>query len=206
MSIQFYQAPFSSATPVATALEELQVPHEAITFDLQKDDHKQPDYLQVNPNGTVPTLVVDGTPLFESLAILLWLGERYGVERGLWPSADSPDRLSALSWTTWTYATVGPVIVRHVLATSERAPTHLHSPAYAARAKLESDKWMGVLEKQLAKQPFLLGAEYTLVDLVVANTVQYATACGLPPTNFPSIAPWLAGCLKRPAMRAALGG
>ena len=41
-------------------------------------------------NGKVPTLVVDGTPMFEALAIIQWLGDRYGVQQGLWPAANSP--------------------------------------------------------------------------------------------------------------------
>ncbi|MFZ4380662.1 MAG: glutathione S-transferase family protein, partial [Sandarakinorhabdus sp.] len=45
-----------------------------------------PDYLALNPNGKVPTLTVDGAPMFEALAIQLWLGHTYGVERGLWPA------------------------------------------------------------------------------------------------------------------------
>lgn len=205
MTITFYQAPFSSAIPVAAALAELQVPHESVTFDLQKEEHKNSEYLQLNPNGTVPTLVVDGQPLFESLAILQWLGDRYGVERSLWPKFDSPERLPALSWTTWAYATLGPLLVRYTLATSERAPVELHSTTAASHAKEGTRKCWQVLEDQLTDREYLLGNEYSLVDLVVANTVQYATVCGLAPTKFPKVTRWLATCLERPAMKPHWG-
>src|SRR6187549_3676485 len=51
MSITFYTAPFSSASPVACALTELKVPHERVTFDLTKSNHKTPEFLALNPNG-----------------------------------------------------------------------------------------------------------------------------------------------------------
>ena len=60
-------------------------------------EQKSPAYLAINPHGVVPTLVVDGTPLYEALAILQWLGDEHGVQRGLWPAAGTPQRLTALS-------------------------------------------------------------------------------------------------------------
>lgn len=95
MSIVFYTATWSSAAPVAYALAELGVPHEQVTLDLEAGDQRKPEFLALNPNGKVPTLVVDGTPMFEGLAIVLWLGDRYGVERGQWPHADAPARFEA---------------------------------------------------------------------------------------------------------------
>jgi len=90
MSITFYAAPQSSASPVSCALRELGVPHERVNLNLAAGDQRKPEYLALNPNGKVPLLVVDGTPLFEALAILQWLGDTYGVDKGLWPAAGSP--------------------------------------------------------------------------------------------------------------------
>ena len=72
----------------------------------------RPDFLALNPNGKVPTLTVDGAPMFEALAIQLWLGETYGVERGLWPAPGTPERLQALSWCAWAYVSYGAVLTR----------------------------------------------------------------------------------------------
>ena len=86
MSLTFYYTPMSSATRVHWALEELGVPYEKVKMDLAAGDQRKPEYLALNPNGKVPLLVGDGTPIFESLAILLHLGETYGVEKGLFPA------------------------------------------------------------------------------------------------------------------------
>jgi glutathione S-transferase len=85
MSLTFYYSPMSSATRIHWALEELGIPYDKVKVDLAAGDQKKPAYLALNPNGKVPLVVDDGTPIFESLAILIYLGERYGVEKGLFP-------------------------------------------------------------------------------------------------------------------------
>jgi glutathione S-transferase len=80
MGIVFYYTPMSSATRVHWALEELGVPYDKVKIDLAKGEQKKPEFLKLNPNGKVPLLVVDGQPVFESLAMLLYLGDTYGVD------------------------------------------------------------------------------------------------------------------------------
>lgn len=72
-SIVLYWHPMSSATPVACALAELGVPHQRVKVDIKAGEQHKPAYLALNPNGKVPTLTVDGAPMFEALAIQLWL-------------------------------------------------------------------------------------------------------------------------------------
>jgi glutathione S-transferase len=88
--IVFYWHSMSSASPVASALVELGVPHDRVKADITTGEQHRPEFLAVNPNGKVPTLTVDGAPMFEALAIEMWLGERYGVKTGLWPQAGTP--------------------------------------------------------------------------------------------------------------------
>jgi GST-like protein len=220
MTLTFYRAPFSSATPVAVALAELDVPHEAVSFDLKKTDHKQPEFLKLNPNGKVPTLVVDGTPMFEAVAIMQWLGDRYGVARKLWPAFDTPERLVALSWTTWGYVTYGPAIVRHYVATHDSMPAHstgsggvgsgdsaarMHNAAQGARAQQDLDEYRRILEARFTQQPCMLGEQYSLVDLVLANVVQYGVVCAVPIDDYPKTKAWLRQCLARPSFKSEWG-
>src|SRR4051794_2962025 len=105
MSLKFYYSPMSSATRIHWALEELGVPYEKIKVDLAAGDQKKPEYLALNPNGKVPLVVDDGTVIFESLAILLHLGENYGVAKGLFP-AGGKDRSEAFKWMSWASGTL----------------------------------------------------------------------------------------------------
>jgi GST-like protein len=205
MSLKLYAAPMSSATPVVCALAELDVACEIVMLDLEAGDQKKPDYLALNPNGVVPTLVVDGTPLFEAIAIMQWLGERYGVERGLWPAAESPDRLTALSWTTWAYVTYGALINVLNFAQSPMVEPALHHPPLATEAVQRLDALLARLETRLAERSNLLGDDYSLADLILACVVTYSTYCGVSVDGHARVKDWLERFYARPAYRKAWG-
>jgi len=202
MKIVFYAAPNSSAIPVASALTELGVPHERIDLDLSSGEQRRPEFLALNPNGKVPTLVVDGTPMFEAIAILQWLGERFGVASGHWPAADSPARLRALSWTTWAYVTYGATVHRLFLASHPAMPDALRSEAAAERSRSELEEMLSLLEAQLAGSPYLAGADFGMVDLIVVSVVIWSETVGVSTKNHPAVADWVARCKERPSIRS----
>ncbi len=87
----------SSATRVFWALEEPGIPYEKVKFDLAVGYQRKPEYLAINPHEKVPALVIDGVPMFESLAMLLFRGERFGFaqprcSRTITPSTPPPSR------------------------------------------------------------------------------------------------------------------
>lgn len=201
MSLVFYWHPMSSATPIACALAELAVPHERVRIDIRAGEQRTPEYLAINPNGKVPCLVVDGTPLFEGLAIHLWLGEHFGVAKGLWPHDGTPARLEAMSWCTWAYVTYGAVIGRVWLATTDDA---LRDADHAAAAIRTATALLDLLEARLSQQPWMLGEAYSLVDLVVGQVVGYGTYLGAAVEAHPAVAAWLQQVQARPAMQGAV--
>jgi GST-like protein len=161
---------------------------------------------RLNLNGKVPTLVVDGTPMFEALAILLWLGETHGVERGLWPAAKDPARLSALSWCTWAYVSYGTGLALLSYATTDRAGPEVNNPAQAALAHKELKNLLGMLEARLERQKYMLGANYSLVDLVVASVVGYGAFVGASVDAHPPVKAWLEDFQGRASHKAVLHG
>lgn len=199
MSLVFYWHPMSSATPIACALAELAVPHDRVRIDIRAGEQRTPEYLAINPNGKVPCLVVDGTPIFEALAIHLWLGARFGVAQGLWPEDGSPERLQAMSWSAWAYVTYGPAINRLRLASSDDA---LRSPAHADAARALVNELLDLLEARLQQQAWMLGEAYSLLDLVVAQVVGYGVYVGAVVDAHPAVAAWLGQVMARPAMQA----
>src|SRR5678815_4455569 len=101
MSIRLYGWPRSTASRVRWALEELGVSYEFVQLDRKKGENRTPEYLAINPTGKVPGLVDGGQAYFESVAILLHLGEAYGRERALWPATGAAEA-EALCWTVWS--------------------------------------------------------------------------------------------------------
>lgn len=206
MTLKLFAAPMSSATPVMHAIAELGLDCETVLFDLSSGQQKSPAYLAINPHGVVPTFVVDGTPLFEALAILQWLGEHHGVERGLWPAAGTPQRLAALSWSTWAYVSYGALVGMLNFAQSPRVDARLHHPPLATEALSRLDAALGRLDAQLAGSLWLLGDAFSLADLIVASVVTYSTYCGVKPDGHANVVRWLQAFQARPAYRQAWMG
>ncbi|TPV93719.1 MAG: glutathione S-transferase family protein [Myxococcales bacterium FL481] len=205
MTITLYAAPMSSAIPVVHAIEELEVPHHLVRLDLQAGDQHQAAFLALNPHGKVPTLVVEGTPMFEALAIIQWLGDRYGVERGLWPAADASERLEALSWSTWMYVSFGAAFKRWILArsTSDRVDGSPHPEGPAELAISELRGMVAIVDARLASRDHLVGDRFTLVDLIVANGMAYAAVAGVSTNGYDHVDRWLDSVRQRPAWKKA---
>jgi glutathione S-transferase len=202
--LTFYYSPRSSAGRIYWAIEELGVPYEKVRVDLQAGDQRKPEYLALNPNGKVPLIVDDGAPVFESAAILIHLGERYGQDKGLWPAAGAKAHGQALAWVVWVAATLSPIMFRYIMNTQERFPAEARNAKQGENAKAELDKLIAMVETRLEKQPFMLGDAFTYVDLAVASAMGFWRMSGHDFSSHPHIAKWLDVCQARPAFKTAM--
>ncbi len=205
MGIVFYYTPLSSATRVHWALEELGVPYEKVKLDLSKGEQKKPEFLRVNPNGKVPAMVVDGQPVFESLAMLLHLGETYGVDKGLFP-APGPERLEAFKWLAWGSVSLVESAMRLLRNTSDRWPAEQRSAAAADAARTELNQLLRVLDDGLAGRQYLLGDRFSIVDCGVATMASFVGRLGVDVSPFANLSAWTGRCMARPALGRAMAG
>ena len=202
MSIVFYYSPMSNASRVHASLAELGVPHETVQYDLQKGEHKNPEFLALNPNAKVPTVVIDGTPVFESVAIQLALGERYGVEKGVWPAPGTPERLKATTWLVWGQVSLMGTMFKYISNTADYVPAELHSAPQAEQATKDIHELLGILEGHLAKNAYLAGERFTLADLDLVGCMQWAIyMCKLDMAVYPKTAAWVGSVSARPSMK-----
>src|ERR1700681_3749059 len=102
-----YFAPSSSSMAAHIALHEIGVAFEGKPMSFKKNDMRSPEYLALNPEGKVPTLVIDGRLLTEVAAILFYLARRY-PEAGLLPRDDIEADARALSWMSFAASTLHP--------------------------------------------------------------------------------------------------
>lgn len=105
--LTLYFAPGSSSMAVHIALHEIGVPFEAKPMSFKRNDLRSPAYLKLNPEGKVPTLVIDGRPLTEVAAILFYLARRY-PDAGLLPRDDLDAEAQAISWMSFIASTLHP--------------------------------------------------------------------------------------------------
>jgi glutathione S-transferase len=92
---------------VHIALHEIGAPFVPHVVSLARKENRATDYLALNPEGKVPTLLVDGHPLTEVAAILFYLARRF-PDAGLWPEGDIVSEAQAISWMSFIAATIHP--------------------------------------------------------------------------------------------------
>ncbi|WP_064710688.1 maleylacetoacetate isomerase [Rhizobium bangladeshense] len=191
----------SASYRVRIALNLLDIDYRTIPINLLDGAHKAADYLRLNPQGLVPTLVIDGKTLTQSLAIIEYLAE-LRPEYGLLP----PDGLDRQHVRALSYAIamdIHPICNLHVLS-------HLKTLTDKAEAR---EEWMKhFIGDGLRKLEIMLGESYsafsfgdkpTMADLCLVPQVYNARRWGVDMTTFSRIADIDARCAELPAFQAA---
>lgn len=200
MSITFYYHPMSSAARVLLSLEELGIPHEKVLVDIKAGDQKKPEFLALNPNGKIPTIVLDGQPMFESIAIQIALGERYGVERGLWPALGSAEHLQALTWLCWSQVSLGTPLFTYLHNTSDWVPEEQRSPQAAAAALIEVNAMLKLLDARIRERGNIVHAGWTLVDADLSSVLGWGLHMGkIDISELRHLGAWMNRARERPA-------
>ena len=204
MSMIFYYAPMSTATISELVIEELGIPCDKKKLDLKAGDTKKPEFLKINPNGKVPTIVHDGVAIWESAAITMYLGELYGVEKKLWPAA-GPRRGQAMMWVAWTNVTLGEAVYRRGHNSGEWGDPTARDEKKLAKATEDIQAQLGILDQALDGKDFLLG-EFTLADTHVHSICDWLHHMKIDFSSFSHVNAWAARCAKRPAYQRVMAG
>ena len=156
--IDLYYAPTPNGWKISIMLEECNLPYKVIPVNLGKGDQFKPDFLKISPNNRMPAIVdhenlTDGDPLsiFESGAILMYLGEKTGK---FFPQ-ESPSKEKVLEWLFWQVGGLGPMAgqVSHFVNYAPNFPgDHSYSEK---RYKDEYDRLLGVMDNVLEDKEYL---------------------------------------------------
>ena len=181
--LKLYGGPRSRASIVEWYLEELAVPYEFVNLDMKSGEHRQPEYLKINPMGKVPAIVDGDFQLWESGAILLYLADKYDK------TITSPEKRAEYSqWVLFANATLGPGIF--VEASRDREMPILMTP----------------LDQIFAKQSFLLGNEFTVADVAVGSILNYIPIMlKLDLSDYPNVLNYIKLISERPALKKTIG-
>lgn len=208
--LQLYSATTPNGVKVSIMLEELGLAYEAHYIDIGKDESWTPEFLALNPNGKIPSIIDPDGPggeplgLFESGAILLYLAEKTGK---LLP-ADPAPRYETIQWVFFQMAAIGPIFGQvgffHKFAGREIADKRP-----LERYVTESRRLIGVLETRLEGRAWIMGEEYTIADISmlgwVRNLIGFYEAGDLVGfADFTNVAAWLERGLARPAVQRGL--
>lgn len=200
--ITLYHSKDSRSLRCLWLLEELELPYhlEWVAFPPHL---KQPDYLDINPNGTVPYLIDGESTLRESAAILLYLVNRHGQGRCT-VALDSPRYASMLDWLFY-----GETALAGALSAALRyamfLPRAQRNEAVAQDYREMMLQRLGVLEQVLEEGPYLCGDAFTIADISVGYGLLLGELLGLAPQYSLRVGGYLQRLKARPAFIKARG-
>jgi glutathione S-transferase len=190
--IQFFYNPMSRARIAHWGLEESGLPYEITLLDLDKAEHKKPEYMKLNPMGKVPAIIHRGKVITEAAAILTYLGDLV-PEKKLAPGLDDPDRGTYLRWmfftsTNWESAVLEKNVPR--------------TPALPSRALGfgSFDDTVHALEGAVHPGPFILGERFSMADVLLAAQLGYSIMVKWMEPR-PAFKAYLERCEARPAAK-----
>ncbi len=200
--IDFYYWTTPNGHKVTLFLEETGLPYELKPVNIGKGEQFDPAFLAISPNNRIPAIVdrdpVDGgapIPVFESGAILLYLGEKTGK----FLSPDFRVRVATLEWLFWQVGGLGPMAGQNHHF-SQYAPEKI---AYAIdRYVKETNRLYGVLDKRLADRPFVAG-DYSIADMAIYPWIVPYKNQGQNLDDFPHLKRWFEAIAARPATQRA---
>ena len=183
---RLYYSPGAASLLVHWLLIETGHPHALERVDTAAGQQKSPDYLALNPNGVVPTLVLDGRPRFEAAALAMTLADRY-PRTGLAPPPDAPRRADYVQWMFHLANAVQPLF---------RIWWYPHEPAGAEHAdavraciapRIEA-AWQRLDDHLAAHGPYLLGEAASTADFYLAMLMRWSRNMPRPATAWPHLA------------------
>ncbi len=179
---------------------ELGLPYDRVDAGLTYGIVDTPEYLAMNPNGTVPTIQDgDNPPIWETGAILRYLSDRYAPE-DFWPS-DLVARAGVDKWAVWAKINVAIKFTAPVFWRVVRTPPSKRDPAAIEAALHALDKYLDIAEARLATQPYLVGASFTLADIQFGHCLFRYFDIDIARSPHPAIRRYYDALTERPAFR-----
>jgi glutathione S-transferase len=180
-----YYSPGAASMAVHLTLLELGVTHGLRKVDLDAKQQKSAEYLKLNPNGVVPTLIVDGNPYYECAALLMLLAERHPDAR-LAPRPGMESRATYLQWMLHFANTLQPAF-RQWFYPAEHGPVQHEAEIKRLASQRVEANWDRLAEHLDAHGPYVLGSEFGLIDHYATMLMRWSRNMPKPATQWPEL-------------------
>lgn len=205
--IQLHYSPSTASMAPHILLHELALPFETILTDTASGAHRSEAYRKLNPNGLIPTLVDGDLVLYETAAICLHLCDTQ-PQAGLAPAFGSSERAHFYKWLMWLTNTLQASLIVYFYTERWMNPGNDAGVAeLKAHAETKVGQLLDLLDAELARQsqfhaePWLLGANYSAVDIYTLTLCRWTRNFKSPPARTrPHLGPYLQRVLARPAV------
>ena len=197
--LTLYYSPATASMVVHWLLIELDVEHELVKLDFDKLEHKSPEYLKLNPNGHVPTLLIDGEPVYEAAALVLWLADAYPMA-GLAPPIDSLQRAHYYQWLLHLANTLQPAFRNWFYPTEAAGADNAEATKASARLRIEA-AWDRIDAHLAEKGPWLLGDQMSAADFHLTMLMRWSRNMPRPATEWPHLGKLAQRMKARPSFK-----
>jgi glutathione S-transferase len=186
---------------VVWLLEELNEPYKREDYGRQFNNTQTPEYLHLNPNGKVPTLVDGEVVVWESNTILRYLASSLAAGAALYP-ADPAARSQAERWMDWQLASLNAPYLGVFREAKKKEDERAAS--FAADAK-ELTAQLEILERGTIGRPFIAGANFSLADICLGPIIDRALAFPVALPALPGLRAWRDRVVAREAYKKSKG-
>ena len=199
MSIELHAFDTPNGRKISVALEEMALPYSIKIVDIGKGHQSDPEFLKISPNGKIPAIVDTDGPhgrpvsIFESGAILLYLGEKTGK----FLPRDLEARIPVLEWLMFQHGGFGPMPgqVHHFAGLENEADRRYGLERYSK----ETRRLYGVMDRRLADRPFFAD-EISIADFAILGWAWRHPRHLVDLVDFPNVRRWYETMMARPAV------
>ena len=207
MTIELHTWNTPNGRKISVALEEMDLPYKVVPVNITKGEQMAPDFLSLSPNNKIPAIVDPDGPggkrvsIFESGAILLYLGEKTGK----FLPASLIERIPVYEWLMWQMGGFGPMPgqVHHFIAL-ENEQERAYGLAYGLkRFMAETRRLYGVLDRRLATCEFVAGA-LSVADFAILGWAWRHPRHKVELSDFPNVERWYNALMARPGVKRGM--
>jgi GST-like protein len=203
MTIELHTWNTPNGRKISVALEEMGLPYKVFPVHIGKNEQFKPEFLKISPNNKIPAIVdpegPDGKPVsvFESGAILLYLGEKTGK----FLPKPLGERIPVLEWLMWQMGGFGPMPgqVHHFIALENETDRAYGLKRYSD----ETRRLYGVLDRRLADHEFVAGA-LSVADFAILGWAWRHERHKVSFDDFPNVGRWYAQLMERPGVKRGM--
>ncbi len=200
MTIELWAFNTPNGRKISVALEEMELPYKVVVIDITKDQQFRPDFLKISPNNRIPAIVDPDGPggkpisVFESGAILIYLGQKYGK---FYPK-DLRQQVPVLEWLMWQMGGFGPMPgqVHHFLMVKDEADRKYGLERYSK----ETRRLYDVANKRLAEVEFF-GGDLSIADFAILGWAWRHERHQVNLADYPNVKRWYETMMARPATK-----
>lgn len=202
MALKIYGTAASRAARPLWVAQEMALDYEHVALPYVGGATRTPQFLALNPNGRIPVVDDDGVLVWESMACVLYLAERFkNPGLPLLAAQNHAEQAEILRWSFWVVTECEKdalaFLMHRIMMPAER-----RKPQLAADAERHLLGPLRVLEQHLQGRSYLAGERFTVADICVASVLAWVQGAASLMAQCPAVDDWLKRCLARPAYRA----